>query len=316
MLLFFVGVASGILRRDLRPPNRSMMVHPSRETAGHRQYLNWIRAIRNLWIDTLSGSIDDDARASLKDSFRRARDELCSTVADLEPFDQLEPRLLNALQRTQLLEMNHLSQTRHIRWSTNYSWILVGGQVLDRGFTIEGLTVTYMPRGPGVGNADTIQQRARFLGYKGSYLGFCRVFLEQAVANAYSAYIAHEDDIRRRLISHAQTGRPLTEFRRVFICDRALRPTRQSVLDIDIQRPSFPSGWYAPSRPPTALASIEADSQLITDFLHSNSIEFVPDEGHCDRRDIQRHLVARNVPLQTTYDEFLSAYHVGTYEDD
>ena len=70
---------------------------------------------------------------------------------------------------------------RNIHWRRNYSWILVGGQVLDRGFTVEGLTVTYMPRGPGVGNADTIQQRARFLGYKRSYLGYCRVFLEPGV---------------------------------------------------------------------------------------------------------------------------------------
>ncbi len=188
--------------------------------------------------------------------------------------------------------------------------------MLDRGFTVEGLTVTYMPRGPGVGNADTIQQCARFLGYKGTYLGFCRVFLDQAIANAYSVYVTHEDDIRHRLINHIQSGRPLSEFRRVFICDRALRPTRQSILDIDIQRPTFPSGWYAPSRPPTASTFIEANRQLIAEFFQRNHIGFAPDEGHSQRRDIQRHLVAPNVSLQATYDELLSAYQVGSYEDD
>lgn len=39
----------------------------------------------------------------------------------------------------------------------------MGGQKLDRGYTVKGLTVTYMPRPLGVGNADNIQQRARFL---------------------------------------------------------------------------------------------------------------------------------------------------------
>ncbi len=50
---------------------------------------------------------------------------------------------------------------------------------MDRGFTVKGLTVTYMPRGLGEGNADTVQQRARFFGYKESYLGYCRVRLER-----------------------------------------------------------------------------------------------------------------------------------------
>ena len=59
-----------------------------------------------------------------------------------------------------------------IRWQTEYAWILVGGQALDRGFTVEGLTVTYMPRGLGVGNADTVQQRARFFDTSGLTWGF------------------------------------------------------------------------------------------------------------------------------------------------
>jgi len=64
---------------------------------------------------------------------------------------------------------------------------------MDRGFTVEGLTVTYMPRGKGAGNADTIQQRARFLGYKRGYLGLCRVFLESDVQRAFSVYVNHEE---------------------------------------------------------------------------------------------------------------------------
>ncbi|MCB9109273.1 MAG: hypothetical protein H6633_34285 [Anaerolineales bacterium] len=49
---------------------------------------------------------------------------------------------------------------------------------------MEGLTVTYMPRGAGIGNADTIQQRARFFGYKRDYQQYCRIFLENRVHDA------------------------------------------------------------------------------------------------------------------------------------
>ena len=75
----------------------------------------------------------------------------------------------------------------------DYSYILVAGQALDRGFTVEGLTVSYMPRGTGVGNADTIQQRARWFGYKEDYLGYCRVYLSVEGEAAYQAYVEHED---------------------------------------------------------------------------------------------------------------------------
>ena len=70
---------------------------------------------------------------------------------------------------------------------------------MDRGFTVEGLTVTYMPRNVGVGNVDTIQQRARFFGYKRSYLGYCRVFLDQVTIDAYNAIIEHEENVREQL---------------------------------------------------------------------------------------------------------------------
>lgn len=70
---------------------------------------------------------------------------------------------------------------------------------MDRGFTVEGLTVTYMPRNVGVGNVDTIQQRARFFGYKRSYLGYCRVFLDQVTIDAYNSIVDHEENVRDQL---------------------------------------------------------------------------------------------------------------------
>ena len=62
-----------------------------------------------------------------------------------------------------VLEVNARPTTPQPDWKNSYPWILVGGQAMDRGFTVEGLTVTYMPRDMGVGNADTIEQRARSL---------------------------------------------------------------------------------------------------------------------------------------------------------
>ena len=103
---------------------------------------------------------------------------------------------------------------------------------MDRGFTVEGLTVTYMPRDMGVGNADTIEQRARFFGYKRRYLGYCRVFLENGVRDAFRFYVEHERDIRRRLQEHRNIGRPLERVASgILRLDTGLSPTRRQVLE-------------------------------------------------------------------------------------
>ena len=82
----------------------------------------------------------------------------------------LVPSVRFAFRNTRVLEVNARGgRTPPVDWRSAYGWILVGGQAMDRGFTVEGLTVTYMPRGIGVGNADTVQQRARFFGYKRRY---------------------------------------------------------------------------------------------------------------------------------------------------
>ena len=76
---------------------------------------------------------------------------------------------------------------------------------MDRGFTVEGLTVTYMPRGLGIGNADTVQQRGRFFGYKQSYMGLCRVFVGPDVRRAFRDYVEHEEDVRGELERFSHT---------------------------------------------------------------------------------------------------------------
>ena len=120
--------------------------------------------------------------------------------------------------------------------------IVVGGQILDRGFTIEGLNVTYMPRSIGGGNADTIQQRCRFFGYKKPYLDFCRIYLPRLSKRAYIDYVLHEEDMRNKLIEFSGTNEPLFKFKRQFILSPLLNITRRNVITDDIVRLGL-SGW-------------------------------------------------------------------------
>ncbi len=301
---FFLGVSAGLVQSG-GAGNRSMLVHPSQSTTLHREYLQWVTQTKDAWQRILEAPPDDPDRVDLLQDFRTAFDDLASTVADLPSFDDLAARLPHAIRRTHIEEVNAVrGRTPQVNWRTTYSHILVGGQAMDRGFTVEGLTVTYMPRSAGVGNADTIQQRARFFGYKRSYLGYCRVYLENDVRAAYRLYVEHEEDVRTRLLEHQETGTPLTEWKRAFFLTRALQPTRRNVLQLDYMQGTISDAWYSPDAPHDSEEAVENNRVVAEAFL--GTLTLGDDEGDERRTPEQRHKVAEHVPLRHAYQELLT----------
>lgn len=240
--VFFVGLAASLIRDRRR---RSMLIHPSRLRADHRQVVQWVTEAKTTWLTALRLAETDPDRIELVEDFRTAYEHLATTDADLPSFDDVLAKLPRALRQTTIIEFNTNGRPRtpEINWRDAEGWILVGGQAVDRGFTVDLLTVTYMPRGVGVGNADTLQQRARFFGYKRRYLGICRIWLEAVTRSAFEGYVEHENLMRRelKLLETKQGG--LNSWRRRFILDSTLQPCRRSVVSDTYFRATRAGGW-------------------------------------------------------------------------
>lgn len=300
---FFVGVAAGEIR-DNGEGNRSMMVHPHQTRTLHADYFVWAESLKADWQRALAASDGDESRVQVTDLLRSAYDDLSTSVANLPAWDEIMRAVPRAIRKTTIWEVNAgRGPTPMIPWRENYSHILIGGQAMDRGFTVEGLTVTYMPRGLGEGNADTVQQRARFFGYKTQYLGYCRVWLEQVVRDAFEGYVEHEENMRKRLAEHSATGRPLRDWKRAFFLDQALRPTRRQVVSVAYSRGNHGQRWVDPSRPHEMQEAIDHNNVLIDSFIAT--LTLVDDEGDPRRTAHQRHKVAHRVPLRTAYEDLL-----------
>jgi hypothetical protein len=303
---FFLGVAAGFAlghdqQRGRR--NRSMLVHPSRETTGHGQFFHWITQIRQQWLDVLALPANDPERVAFIETFRPEYGDLQATTPDLPAFGTLAHELEYSIRQTSLLEVNARPTTPQPDWRDSYPWILVGGQAMDRGFTVEGLTVTYMPRDMGVGNADTIEQRARFFGYKRGYLGLCRVFLELSVRDAFRFYVQHEHDIRTRLQRHRDIGRPLSEWRRAFFLDNGLKPTRRQVMDLDYRQDTVSDDWFWPKVPHGTGELLEENRKTVREFVQRHAWTDSP--GDPRRTADQVHLIAEDVPLRQAREDLL-----------
>lgn len=313
MRIFFLGVAAGV-RSGEEGKNRSMMVHPSKETMQHANYGQWVRSIQQHWASTLQMPEANLDRKELIEDFKQAYDDLFGTVENLPSFDDLLVYLPSAVNDTIVTTVNAAAgQTPQPDWRQIYAHIVVGGEVLNRGYTIEGLTVTYMPRSKGVGNADTIQQRARWFGYKAGYLGYCRVYLTDEQRKLYEDYVSHEEDVRNQLRKHAETGKPLREWRRVLELTPDLKPTRHNVLANEYIRGNYSSDWFEQCAPHDSFAAIEFNRNLVDEFFAKLSFE--PDKEHPSQTSMQEHLVASNIGLELAYREFLTKFMMTRPED-
>ena len=294
--IFFLGVVAGEIKKDQH--NRSMMVHPSRLTNSQNIFFNWIRNVCESWIRLLQSNDEEDKRQLLAE-FQEAYNDLRLSVGnELPSFVELTgSRLIHAIKNTRIMEINaSRGKTPPIRWSDFYSHILVGGQAMDRGFTVEGLTVTYMPRGLATGQVDTTLQRARFFGYKRSYLGFCRVWLDIANIDAYRAIIEHEEDVRQRLEEYDVNNKHLNEWDRETVLNQVLNLTRPNILYNDLDRDYFGAEWFWVKAPHDTDNLIPQNRNVLNAFIGSNQNHFAPDNGNDLRTEEQRNLVAE-LPL-------------------
>ncbi len=308
MRIFFLGVATGYIR-DQRRGNRSMMVHPAQETSLHKEFTYLIEQTKLTWERVLKSSDSEPLKQDLLDEFRAAYKELSRTVSDLPTFDELVRHLPRAMYKTVVMEVNARGRkTPMVNWRDVYEHILVGGAAMDRGFTVEGLTVTYMPRGAGLGHADSIQQRARFFGYKADYLGYCRVYLNQDTRDAYVAYVEHEEDIRRRLRTHQDSRLPLTEWKRAFFLDGSLKPTRDTVLDLVYMRGNYKANWFQTHAPHDSEEAVKDNRLLVQAFL--KTLTLTPSAGHPARPANQKHGIADSQPIPVVLSDLLVPYRV------
>jgi hypothetical protein len=256
--IFFLGCAVEYFRN--KNVCRSMLVHPSARKVDHAQYLTWITNIVKRWSETLADAGSDD-QSDLLAEFRDAyTNDLATTDPMLPPFDEIVPKLALSFGRIKLKEVNS-EDGSEVNWRSSQFHILVGGEKLNRGFTVEGLTVTYMPRGPGSFNADTLQQRARFFGYKQKYLGLCRLYLHPEVTKAFRDYVTHEEDVRSQLEAHR--GQPLRMWRRAFFLSSQMRPTRRNVLTNPEYRIKKDEEWFPMRHPHGSSTMIESNRNLV-----------------------------------------------------
>jgi Z1 domain len=246
-------IMGGVIRQ-LRGDDsvHSMLLHTSNLRSDHEQLHQAIQLLMSNWKDIAGLPSSDPSSERLINLMKRAYEDLNRTVKAPPSWEMVQERIKDELWLTEIWMVNSLPYGRDpvatpFRLKNN---ILVGGNMLGRGVTLEGLAVTYITREAEQDtNADTLEQRARWFGYKEAYLDVCRIFLTQRLASRYTELLQHEDDFWEALRRNQRQGINVKDWPRMFRLDAEtwqLRPTRPQVADY---RQFRSTGWDVQRRP-------------------------------------------------------------------
>ena len=248
----------------------SMMVHPDNTIEWNKTFKEWIDNELRTWRRLMGKSDDNFDKVQMLKRFEELFPLALEhyEIDERPTFEEIKPLIAEVLKSKKVYLVNTDADAEtEIQWDDYKMHILVGAEMLNRGFTVEKLATTYMPRyTKGATNADTIQQRCRFFGYKMDYIKSCRVFLPGISIANYLSYVKHEEELRSTLASCDS----LEAAERKVLLSPSLRPTRANVLPIWVVNTRM-SGMNA-LQAFSSKSTIERNDQLVADFLdkHKN----------------------------------------------
>ena len=285
----------------------SMMVHADRQKDVSRLFYTWVSELIDRWTTILNLENGDIGREDLdkefKEIYEKEATKFYSADDNIPSFNEIKPLIADAINDTQInLIISDTDAEAEVDWESSSSHILVGADMLNRGFTVENLAVTYMPRyTKGKSNADTIQQRCRFFGYKQKYLKSCRVYLPTDSIIEYVDYVEHEEEMRTWL----KNNDSLENVERQLMLAEKLNATRKNILPYNIVQTKM-KGWHAMN----ALNSIELNKKVVSDFLNANQFELWNPQYETQDR---KHRIS-TVSVEKAID-FLTQFKFGNYAD-
>lgn len=235
--LSFYLLALYIAQKRSLPKPISMLVHPHAKISSHLKHFHWVNSVLESWQTILQDKSEPLYQSEKEKFFIPAQKELEKTYNFPRDWnlDAALEELRWWISKVQVRVVNSKKdEITPDEWKSYAGWIVIGGNSLERGFTIENLAVTFMPRSIGVGNVDVIQQRGRFFGYKRSYQDLLRGWFFQDNAQAYVDYVMHEKSIRKELEKIDNSKGKLSDWRRKFLLDPQYNPVRRQVISMGI----------------------------------------------------------------------------------
>ena len=240
---YFLLALSARACRKQNSEHCCMMIHTSRYTEMHDAFLP---LIKGEWLQPIIRDLKENKNRTLKRLQSLWEKEISiledSTRSNLncpdkpEKFDDLKPHLLTQALTIEVLRENSNNENEEDRLDFEKETIhaiVIGGDVLSRGLTIEGLLCSFFLRESS--QDDTLMQMGRWFGYRKGYEDLPRIWMTYSVEYDFSKFIEKEEHMRRRITTMREQGRAPTEFPPEVAISKGRMPTAKGKISRRIE---------------------------------------------------------------------------------
>lgn len=140
------------------------------------------------------------------DYYNELRDEF--------PWDEIQAHISYEAERMKIIVVNRLKDEEKLDYrsykDTGARFIAIGGFVLSRGLTLEGLMISYYSRN---GSAyDSLLQMCRWFGYRPKYEDLCRIYMSHINVEGFGAVIDATNDLKQQFSKLKATNKTPDQF--------------------------------------------------------------------------------------------------------
>lgn len=200
--------------------------------------------------------------------------------------------------------------------------ILVGGAKLSRGYTVEGLTITYFLRKAAA--ADTLMQMGRWFGFRRGYRDLVRLFIAESVAagknkkvdlyDLFESVCMDEERFRRRIEIYSREGLRPIQVPPLVPMGMLVPTQRNKMYNAEIQMENFGGKVAESGRASLSTADRQWNVDRLADLTGFGNNGFSELAGFNPKGE-KRTLTARHsIVTPSKFLGFLSAYRWATRE--
>jgi hypothetical protein len=200
-LLYFFMAAAARLARGQHSKHTTMLIHTTQYAIAHRNAKSVLDSFRNE-VATLVKSSNQELLSELEKLWEDEQGLFPSGEVNLTPvpFAQVMAQLPHVFARCETKVENGSSPTTdRLDYQVDANgygriYVVIGGNVLSRGLTLEGLTVSFFVRSASA--YDTLLQMGRWFGYRPGYADLPRLWMTTELRGYFYDLARVEREIR------------------------------------------------------------------------------------------------------------------------
>ncbi len=212
-ILAFILSSSARLARGHDRHHFTMLVHPSQRTDDHEIFASVIRSEldhlfrRAVQLPRSFPAVVERAKRMWEEDF--ARVTTAAQAADGIPdFDTVWRFARAVTDHIEIKTLNMRSPDELDYHDPPKRYIVVGGNKLSRGLTLEGLSVSVFTRN--ANTYDTLLQMGRWFGFRPGYHDLTRIFVEERLADQFADLARVELELRHDIQKYSREPDPVT----------------------------------------------------------------------------------------------------------